>query len=409
MEKKPILPIFFTAFMDLVGVGIIIPIFAVLFISPESGMLPASYDLATRSLLLGLLIAVYPFAQFFGAPLLGSLSDRHGRKPLIMISLVGTMISYLVFAVGVLTKNIPLLFVSRAVAGFAGGNIAILYSSVADISDPKTKAKDFGLIGVAFGLGFILGPFLGGKLADPSIVSWFTFATPFWFAAALALTNIIIVWLFFGETLKKKRAAPVSVFTGFQNVKKAFGRPHLRTLFTVMFFYMLGFMFFTQFFQVYLIAKFNLNQAQIGDTFAFMGLWMAITQGLITRYVAHKYKASSVANITLLLLAMTIPILLLPDTWFGIFFVLPFIALFQGLTMPNLAAVISSSAHADEQGEVLGINQSVQSLAMTAPPVISGFIFALHQSLPILIGSIMILVAWFVYYFFYKHSDKHLS
>jgi MFS transporter, DHA1 family, tetracycline resistance protein len=406
VKKRPLLPIFFTVFMDLIGIGIIIPILAVLFIRPEAGLLPLDYTLSQRTLLLGLLIASYPAAQFFGAPILGALSDRYGRKRMLLISLFGTLIGYIIFGIGIKLHSIPLLFASRILDGFTGGNIAIAMSAIADLSDAKSKVRNFGMMGVAFGLGFILGPFLGGKFADPSLISWFDYATPLWIAAGLSLVNIVLVIFFFVETLRKKRKVQVSPITGFRNIYKAFHKPHLRTMFTVSFLYVLGFMFFTQFFQVYLIDKFHVDQTEIGDMFAFMGVCIVLTQGLVTRNISKHFAPQQVLKYTILGLALTLPILLIPNAWIGLFFIIPFVSLFQGLTMPNTTATISNLAHADEQGEILGLNQSIQSAAMTLPPVISGIVYALHRTLPILISAVCIFAAWLVYIFFYR---KHIA
>src|SRR6185369_2029743 len=113
------------------------------------------------------------------------------RRKLLAISILGTSASYVVFALGIVTKNLPLLFISRAFDGITGGNIAVAQAAVADITKPEHRAKNFGLIGAAFGLGFIIGPYIGGKLSDPSVVSWFSASTPFWFAAALSFFNFI--------------------------------------------------------------------------------------------------------------------------------------------------------------------------------------------------------------------------
>ena len=150
-----------------------------------------------------MLIASYPLAQFFGAPILGALSDKHGRKKIILISLIGTFFGYLLFAYGIITKNVTLLFASRMLDGFTGGNISTIMSAIADVSTVKDKTKNFGMIGMAFGLGIILGPFIGGNLADPNNVSWFNHSTPFWFAALICLFNIALVVFNFKETCKK--------------------------------------------------------------------------------------------------------------------------------------------------------------------------------------------------------------
>ena len=312
-KKFTILPIFFTVFLDLLGLGIIIPILPAVLLDPRSAVLPFSYDFSTRTLIYGFLIASYPLAQFFGAPILGTLADQKGRKKLLTISLLGTLIGYVLFALGIVYNNIYLLFIGRILDGFTGGNISIAQSAIADISTPETKSRNFGLIGMAFGLGFIIGPYIGGKLADPSIVSWFTYATPFWLSVILTSINILLVLLYFPETLvNATKATKVSAFTGFRNIKKAFTYKDLRTMFLVGFLLTVGFNFFTQFFQVFLIGKFQFNQSKIGDLFAYMGLWIAVTQGAILRPLSKKYKPMSILSVSIILLALTFPLLLIP-------------------------------------------------------------------------------------------------
>lgn len=164
-NKFSIFPIFFTVFLDLLGLGIIIPILPAVLIDPRTGLLPFSTTFATRTLIFGFLIAAYPLAQFFSSPILGALADKHGRKKILTLSLLGTLVGYILFAMGLVTQNIYLLFIGRIIDGFTGGNISIAQSAIADISDEKTKSKNFGLIGMAFGLGFIIGPYVGGKLS----------------------------------------------------------------------------------------------------------------------------------------------------------------------------------------------------------------------------------------------------
>lgn len=406
-EKKiSFFPLFFTVFIDLVGLGIIIPILAPLFLNPHSGILAITTAQNIRTILLGLLIATYPLAQFFGAPILGALADTHGRKKLLLISLAGTLLGYIVFAVGIMTQSIWLLFAARALDGFTGGNISIVYSSIADISDEKTKARNFGLIGMAFGLGFVLGPYIGGKLADPSIVSWFSFSTPFWFAAFLALINIALVVFRVVETLQVRRARKASVTTGMRNIYHAFSSPKLRTLFVVVFLFTFGFNFFTQFFQVYLIQKFQFTQSNIGDLFAYVGLWIAIGQGAISRPISKKFSSTRILSVSLLLLGIALPVLLLPTRAWGLLIVLPFIAIFNGLTQPNTASLVSNTASAESQGEILGMNQSVQSLGQAIPPILAGFIVSIDKTLPITVAGISTLLAWVVFMVFYVRKQK---
>lgn len=403
-QRSPLLTIFITVFIDLLGVGIVIPVIAPLILDPSHHMLPIEMTTHTRTIVLGFLIASFPLAQFFGAPMLGALSDRYGRRKLLGISLVGTVIGYLLFATAILQQNIYLLFVSRILDGFSGGNISIALSSISDFSDEKEKARNFGMVGAAFGLGFILGPFIGGKLADPTILSWFNAATPFFFAATLAFLNLLFVLFAFPETLRAKRNTKVSMFTGIENIGKAFRLSHLRTIFLVVFLITVGFNFFTQFFQVFLISKFDYKISQIADIFAFIGIWIVVAQGALQRPLSKKYAPLSIIRISALFLGMTLPLLLLPTESRYIFYVLPFIAMFQGLTQPNINSIVSSQAGKDEQGQILGINQSIQSLGMAIPPIIASYINIVNINLPIATASFCVLLGWGVLVLFFRNK-----
>ena len=399
--------IFFTVFLDLLGLGIIIPILPALLLDPINGILKVTYSFSTRTLIYGFLIASYPLAQFFGAPILGSLADQKGRKKLLVLSLVGTVGGYAIFILGILTSNLYLLFLGRIVDGFTGGNISIAQSAIADVSTPETKSRNFGLIGMAFGLGFIIGPYIGGKLSDSAIVSWFSYATPFYLTILLATINVILVALNFPETLVNKRAVKVNLFTGFINIKKAFTFKDLRVMFLVVFLTTVGFNFFTQFFQVFLYGKFKFTQSQVGDFFAYMGIWIAISQGAVLRPLSKIFKPSKILNYSIVLLAISFPFLLIPHQRVWLYLIVPFIAIFQGLTQPNGTAIISNLVDGGKQGEILGINQSISSLAQAMPPIIAGFVTAVNINLPTWFAAGSTLLAWIIFKGFFKGEKNN--
>ena len=405
-KKFSIGTIFFTVFLDLLGLGIIIPILPALLLDPVNGILKVTYSFSTRTLIYGFLIASYPLAQFFGAPILGSLADQKGRKKLLLLSLVGTVGGYAVFILGILTSNLYLLFLGRIIDGFTGGNISIAQSAIADVSTDETKSRNFGLIGMAFGLGFIIGPYIGGKLSDSSVVSWFSYATPFYLTILLAIINVVLVFLNFPETLVIKRAVKVNLFTGFTNIKKAFTFKDLRVMFLVVFLLTVGFNFFTQFFQVFLYGKFKFTQSQVGDFFAYMGLWIAIAQGAVLRPLSKKFKPAKILSYSIVLLAISFPFLLIPNQRVWLYLIVPFIAIFQGLNQPNGTAIISNLVDRDKQGEILGINQSISSLAQALPPIIAGFVTAVNINLPTWFAAGSTLLAWIIFKAFFKERKN---
>ncbi len=406
-SRSVLIPLLMTVFIDLLGIGIAIPILAPLLLNPSVGILASDIAFRDRAILYGFLIASYPIAQFFGAPLLGALADRHGRKKLLLISLGGTFVGYILFAIGIIQKNIELLFISRILDGFTGGNISIAMSSISDVStDEKSKTKNFGLIGMVFGLGFIIGPYVGGKLADHTLVSWFNYATPFWFTSILTIVNIVLVLFLFKETLRTSIRTPISLTTGIKNVARAFYLPHLRVVFIVIFLLGFGFNFFTQFFQVYLVKKFSFTESSIGDMFAYIGLWIAFAQGGVARPFSKKFNPSQILNSSIFLLGLVFLVLLVPSRSIGLYIILPFIAILQGLIQPNSTTIVSSLASKDSQGEILGINQSVVSLAQAIPPIVSGYIVSININLPMIVASLSTLLAGLVFVSFFSRKKK---
>jgi DHA1 family tetracycline resistance protein-like MFS transporter len=365
--------------------------------APDTSILPSGASHYDRSILYGYLTAIYPAFQFFGAPMLGALSDRFGRKPMLQMSLLGTLLGYLLFGWAILLKNLPLLFFSRALPGFTGGNISIVMSALSDIATPENRTKYFGLVGMAFGLGFILGPAIGGVLADSSVLPWFNHATPFWFTAILTLVNLLLVQRNFPETNLTRRETALSLFAGFTNLGKAFKSVNLRQIFAVSLLLSLGFSFFTQFFSVYLIQKFAVSEKQIGLIFGWVGIWLAFTQGFTARKLAKYTKPNEILRWSIPLLALAVLATLAPNQLWLLYIVNPFISTFQGLTAPNLTTIVSTHASPQEQGEIMGINQSMVSVGQFIPALAAGYLNSINGSFPILAGSIFIFCAWPIY------------
>ncbi len=408
-KKKlhPLLAVFITVFIDLLGIGIIIPIFAPLIIQNNHGMLPANMSEASRNMLYGVLTATFPFFQFFGAPILGTLADKHGRKKILQITLVGTFIGYVLFALSVHYQILWLLFVARAIPGFMGGNISIVTAALADISKPEERAKNFGMIGMAFGLGFILGPAIGGVLASDEYCRYFDYSTPLWFTALLTLVNIYYVYNQFPETFKPSATGKISFFTGINNLRKAFALVNMRVVLLSVFLQAFGFSFFMQFNQVYLIKKFNFDHRSIGLIFGYIGLWIAFTQGVIVRKLSSRFSAPQILRVSLLGLSITILVILWPEHWWLLLLINPFIAIFQGLTQPNQTSVVSALATRDTQGEILGIQQSIASFAFTIPPLIAGVLVTVDYRLPLVASAVVIFLGWLNFYF--RFNDKQLQ
>jgi len=402
-NQRTLAVILFTIFVDLIGFGVLIPVIPLLLANPASKyfLLGPHDTLAQGYILFGYLSAMWALFVFLVAPIMGQLSDKYGRRKILLFALLGTCLSYALFAVGIILKSIPLLFISRAFDGVTGSSISAAQAAVADITKPENRAKTFGLMGAAFGLGIILGPYLGGKLSDPTVASWFSATTPFWFASILSFLNVLFILFFFKETLKaKNQALKITLTRAFSNILKAARLASIRSVLLTNFLVQGGFAFFTTFFSVFLIRRFAFSQGDIGAYFSYLGLWVVLTQALILRLVLKKYNECQILRFSLLALAVFIFIQILPNKSWELLFLIPFFATANGLVQANLTALVSRSAAQSVQGEILGINSSVQSLAMAIPPILSGYIAAVFvPETSIVVASIVIFLGWAVFAF----------
>lgn len=395
-STKGFLPlIFMTVFMSMLGVTIVIPILPALFEGTEAPF-AGDFNEEERAWLFGLLLASYSVLQLIGAPILGALSDRKGRKPILTLTVLGGFIGYLLFGYAVMTGTLWLLFLARMIPGFAGGNIAIIYSAIADISEQEDKVKNFGLVGAAFGIGFMLGPWIGGVVGDA-----YGFAAPFWLTAALSFFNMILIQLFFPETLKNKSQKAISPFQGIKNIVGIVKIPNLRGILSIVLLISLGFTFFTQFFAFYLLREFAITKTAIGNLFLWIGVWLVITQGFLVRVLSKKYTPKQILKFTPFLLATAVFLILIPDQQWQFYLVNPLIAIAYGMTSPNMTALVSAEATPEQQGEILGINQSMSSLGHVLPPLIGGYLAGIDVRFPILAGALVLVIAGIVFHLFY--------
>ena len=397
MRKFPIAALFCTILLDMLGVGILIPVLPQLFANPLSPhyLLGPDATLAQGYRLLGLLLATFSIGQFLASPIFGQLSDKLGRKRVLAWSISATAFGYALFAVGLSLGDISVLFFARALSGLMSGNFVIAQAAIGDLSRPEDRAKNFGLVGVAFGIGFIVGPFLGGILADPNILPWFSASTPFWFASFLAFLNVLFVIKVLPETHVSPRRDVAIVFNkALHHVFHAWNLTNLRPLFIVNFLFMFGFAFYTSFSAVYLTYRFHFTAGDIGTYFAFVGLCIVLTQGLVTRFVSKRASEEKVLTKSLLFIGVFIAtILVMPSSGY-LYLNAPFFSIAVGLSMANLSAFVSKRAGPERQGEVMGLNGSVTALAGIFPMLASGFIAAaLSPEVPLLLASLVTISA----------------
>ena len=360
MQNRRLLTIFLIVFIDLLGFGLILP------------LLPFYAETFKASdTVVGLLVASYAAAQLIGAPVLGRLSDRYGRRPILLVSIVGTSLGFLVLG---LADTLWLLFAARIFDGLTGGNIAVARAYITDTTDEHSRARALGLIGAAFGLGFIIGPALGGALSTGG-----NYALPAFVAAGLAALNAVMAFFWLPESLSAERRAALRAqprpFTSPRRVLAAFRRPVVGPLLQLMLLFQLAFVTFEGVFSLYAKEHLALESNEAGYLLAYAAAIIALVQGLAIGRLEARYRetqlslgAAAIMMVSLLGWAVApglpLTILVLAPLSFSI-----------GVLSTTMHSSVTKAVTMDEVGGMMGISTAIGSAARMVGPAVGGFLF----------------------------------
>lgn len=355
-QRRTLTFVILTVFLDLLGAGILIPILPYLV-----------RQFRSDAFTVGMLSVSFSLAQFVAAPLLGALSDRIGRRPVLLFSILGSAGGYFLFG---WAGSLWVMYLARIIDGITGGNISTAMAAIADVSKPEDRAKNFGLIGMAFGFGFIIGPVLGGVLSKISLQA------PAYGAAVIALITAAFGFFAFPETLPVERRNTKSAeLNPLRPIAAAFARPEMRTLLLALFFLNFAFAGLQTNFSNFTMDRFQFTADQNAWVFAFIGVLAAVMQGGVVRRLIPVFGESKLALAGFGL--FTAGFLLLAASWipWWVYPAVGLIAVGSSFTNPTLNAMVSRRAGPSEQGSILGTTQSVLSLTRVFGPLWAGVVF----------------------------------
>jgi len=343
---RPLFIIFLTIFVNLIGFGIIIPLLP--FYAQTFGASP---------FVIGLLFAAFSICQLVAAPALGDLSDRYGRRPVLIFSLAGTVVSFAMLAAA---HSVAMLFAARIVDGLSGGNISTARAYVADVTEPKDRARAYGIIGAAFGLGFILGPAISGILAGVS------YTAPIWTAAAVTLAAAIVAWVWLPETVHRAHAG---VGNPFRYLPELMRRPVVRRMLAIDFVYWLAFSIFQTTFALYAQWRFGFDVRHTGYFFAAFGILGAVVQAAFIRPIVRRLGDKRTFMIGLGSAAIGLAAMAAASSVSALVVAMIPLTFGMGFGHPTVASLVSRTARGDEQGRIQGAAGALESLGRTIGPV----------------------------------------
>lgn len=385
MRRSPLILIFLVVFIDLLGFGILIPVLPVF----------AAKVLSISDTAIGLTVAVFSLVQLIFNPVFGSISDRSGRKPVILICLLLSALSYLIFS---FAATFLVLMISRIVAGLGGSSIAVAQAYIADITTRENRSKGMGLIGAAFALGFVFGPLIGGYLAQ------FGYEVIGYAGAGFSFIAFIFTWLLLPESLQTKSETKERAFLNYRSFMDVIKRPAIGVLVLLFFFttFSMGNIFGT--FSLLGYKIYGLTDLKIGYLFGIMGVFSALSQTFLINLLSKFINEMKIISLGAVLVVISLFGMPFSGSFISLAVVSAVLTLGTGLMIPTVLSLISKVTPDNEQGMVLGLNQSWAALARVFGPLWGGFSFQfLGYQWPFITGGIFML-AIFLYSIFYLSS-----
>ena len=378
LRGSPLVPIFLIVFIDLVGFGIIIPILP---------LYAASFAASPSTI--GILLASYSLMQMLSTPYLGALSDKWGRRPVLLVSQTGTFAAFMLMG---FAGSLPVLFAARLLDGLSGGNISTAQAYISDVTAEKDRAKAFGLIGAAFGVGFMAGPALGGFLARNG-----NYAAPAFAAAAISLVTLVLTFTMLPESRPKERRTEVRKPRVFDvaGLREALDMGQLGLLLLIFFLFNLAQASFQSMFALFAQARVGFGARETGYVLAYVGLLAVLLQGGAIGPIVRRWGERPVARAGLLIAALGLVASAWAPSWPVLLLTLAPLAVGLSVATPSLNSLLTRASPGAAYGRVLGLSQSVAALARVLGPLIAGFAF--HYTgvpAPFLLASVLLLLSY---------------
>lgn len=391
---KRLFPLYFVIFLGFFGYSLMITIFTPMLIHGNQAILPHHFPQSLRVILLGVALSVYPLGQFLGAPVFGALSDHFGRKRLLVISLIAATIFYAFISFSLFFGNLFLVILFAFLAGLSEANISIAQGAIADLTTEKNRGRFFGYIYTSVSLAYIVGPLLGGKLADKQLVSWFSYSTPFFATTLLLLINLLWTLLAFKETHSKDYSTErISYFAAFTNIFSIFTFKKIRIYYLSNFLIYLAIFGFFRCYPMYLTSEYGMKVNELSHFIAWVALPIVLTNLWLTGFLSRHISPRTATIIAAFLMAIFMIVIVIPKSKDALWVTLFLTSSALAICLPSCATLLSTAVDKRIQGKVMGNNQSMQVAAESLSAILSGLIATIIIKLPLILWGVVAVLA----------------
>ncbi len=398
-------PLLLVLFIDGMGLGLVFPLVNSLIIDPSTDFLAAGTSDGTRSFLYGVIIGIFMLCWFFGAAILGDVSDSIGRKKALMICLLGSFGGYFLASIAVITKSVSLLIAGRIIAGFTSGSQPIAQAAMVDMSTLKTKARNIGLVLMSLSIGFVIGPIIGGVLSDSRLVSWFTFSTPFTFVALLSLLNALLLKLLFKESFIRKNKLSIKYFHAIKIFISAFRHPTICFLSLIFLIFMLGWSNYYTYATIFVFKKYGFDPLYTTLFMSCLGVGFALGASVVTQYFTRWLSLKSTIITCLILSSLsTLVMLVTTESIYAWLTVIP-TAIFALTAYSASLALFSNQVDQNSQGWVMGITGAIMALSFGIIGLLGGVILHHSENIPMIASIIGLLAAAALMVFYHPTQE----
>ncbi len=387
-RRTSLISLFLTFGVDNLGATIVYPIFAPLFLNPSQGLFHGDTSLAFKTAMLGIFLGAFPLSQFFFNPIVGDYADRSGRRKALLFTSFTIMVGYFLCAVSIDFLWLVPLFAARFIMGIGAANISVCLSGLADLSQtPQDKTRYFAYGSALAGVTFIFGPFIGGRLSDSTVNSFFDPALPMWIGGYFSAFNFLFIYFGFKETLSEKLLTPFDLFQGFKNLQFAFQTKRIQKLYGIYFLFFFAWNIIFLFIPAYFVQNFHITNSTIGDLCALMGICWIFGTGVVNKILSYFVRPKITLLFAFFLITATLLMIDIPHKILWAVVAVGVSTVFAGIIWPLCTSAISNAADETIQGKVMGVSQSILSFTMLLAAVVGGLFMHAHSAIPFIFAA----------------------